>query len=280
MTPSPRTGASARGPLAPVAALADGWRAFRLAPWSFLGFELLMLAPQLLLQPLLAGVGGGLQGQAVSSADWMLFLLGAASSLVLDCFATVAMVRASWRALAGERPSLGEMLRWEGAGLRRLLEARLSLALVLALPLLTLLALALAGQGIAGLVESTLPARSQAILGLPSLLLRTLAVLLLAGWLVMLPYLLITQQFQGPIAVLEERGPLATLKRGQALVEPQFLPVVLLILLKMVLALLGLLSFAVGLLLTTPLIVCLTTAAYRQLAGPPAAKAPTPASPY
>ena len=246
-------------------ALHEGWSAFRRAPWSFLGFEIVVLVLQLAVQPLLAGVLGAAQGQGVSSADWMLFALGMALSFGLDGYATVGLVRGSWQALAGGRPSLGSLLRWDGAGWRRVIQARLWLGLVLALPLLLLLALALATSLIAGLVESWEPARSQELLALPALLVSLLAALLLGLMVLMLVLFTVNQQFLAPIALLERRQAGATIQRGRALADPQFLLLLVLLLLKLGLLLLGLLSFSVGLLFAWPVVICISTAAYQQL---------------
>jgi len=255
MGPSRGAAAEARRRLNIGVALQEGWRAFRRAPWSFLGFELVVLVLQLAVQPLLAGVLGAAQGQGVSSADWMLFALGMALSFGLDGFATVGLVRGSWQALSGARPSLGSLLRWDGKSWLRVVRARLLLGLVLALPLLLLVALALATNLIAGLVESWEPARSQELLALPALLVTVLAALLLGLMVLMLVVFTVNQQFLAPIALLERQQPWATIQRGRTLAHPQFLRLLALLLLKLGLLLLGLLSFSVGLLLAWPVVI-------------------------
>lgn len=283
MGPSRGAAAETRRRLDIGDALHEGWSAFRRAPWSFLGFEMVVLVLQLAVQPLLAGVLGAAQGQGVSSADWMLFALGMALSFGLDGYATVGLVRGSWQALGGERPSLGSLLRWDGAGWQRVLKARLLLGIVLALPLLLVLTLALATTLIAGLVESWEPGRSQELLALPALLVTVLAALLLALMVLMLVVFTVNQQFLAPIALLERQPPWATIQRGRALADPQFLLLLVLLVLKLGLLLLGLLSFSVGLLLAWPVVICISTAAYRQLVAPgeaaPPANPPAPTSP-
>jgi uncharacterized membrane protein len=56
-----------------------------------------------------------------------------------------------------------------------------------------------------------------------------------------------------------------SVKRGRSLVDPQWILLLLLLLIKGTLLVLGLLTFGVGLLVAWPVVSCITTAAYRQL---------------
>jgi uncharacterized membrane protein len=57
----------------------------------------------------------------------------------------------------------------------------------------------------------------------------------------------------------------ASVQRGRALIDPHWILLLLLLLIKATLLLLGLLTFTVGLLVAWPVVNCITTAAYRQL---------------
>ena len=167
-------------------AVHDGWTAFCRAPWSFVFFALLLTGVQILLQPLQEQVLRGARGETLGVLDWLLFLVAFTASLAVSCWGNVGMVRGAWRALAGERPTLGSLLRWDGPGFRRVFMAWIALSSLLSIPLLVVLGGARRGPrpGLAagrGGLQIT-----DASLGLP-LLLMGLLVILLLGLLPALP---------------------------------------------------------------------------------------------
>jgi hypothetical protein len=248
-------------------ALHDGWTAFCRAPWPFVLFALLQAAVQLVFQPLQAGVREAAQGQAVSSGDWLLFLLGLAASLAISCYGTVGMVRGASQALAGGRPTLASLLAWDGEGFQRLAGAWLGLGLLMALPLLLLFALGAGTTLVLELLERSGLLPSAGILALPSLLWVVVVLGLVMVGVVGLGalYLVVNQQFLVQIALLEGRDAVNALQRGRALVDRQWLLLLVLALFKFALLLLGLVCFGVGLLVAWPVGICIATAAYRQL---------------
>ena len=189
------------------------------------------------------------------------------------------MVRGAWQALAGGRPTLGSLLRWDGPGFRRVFMAWMALGSLLAVPMMAL-ALVLAGAvGVAWLLQRGGVALSYATLSLPLLLLALLVLLLLGLSLATLLYFSVNQQFIAQIALLEERGALPTVQRGRALLDPQWLLLLLLLAIKSLLLLMGLVTFGLGLMVAWPVISCITTAAYRQLITSAAGPQPLPQPP-
>ena len=74
------------------------------------------------LQLLMGGIGSA-SNPSRDPRDWGFYLLGLALALVLHLWARLALVRGAWRALAGGRPNLMELLHWDGPAMLRLLRA-------------------------------------------------------------------------------------------------------------------------------------------------------------
>ena len=247
-------------------AVHDGWTAFCRAPWSFVLFALLLTGLQILLQPLQEQVLRGARGETLGVADWLLFLVGLVASLAVSCWGNVGMVRGAWQALAGERPTLGSLLRWDGAGFRRVFMAWIALTTLLSIPLLVVLLVLAGAIGLAWLLERGGLQLTETALGLPLLLLGLLVILLLGLMLVALLYYGVNQQFIAQIALLENpAGGMATVQRGRSLVDPQWLLLLLLGVIKLLLLAMGLVTFGMGLMVAWPVSSCISTAAYRHL---------------
>ena len=241
LTPPP----AGDGRLRVLEALGDGWRAFTRAPWTFVGFALIV--------GLLNGLSNLLQrplqaepGQLPAAPLILLGLLGAVLSVIVSLWGTTGMLRGAWQALDGQAPGLATFTRWDGRAMARLLWASLALSLLVVLLLGVAIAL---GFGVLAPI-------SQALQALPILVA-----------VVVLIYLAVNQKFLSQIALLEGPGPLASLRRGREVVDPQWGRVLLLGLLEALLLLVGVLLCFVGLLAAAPLVACVSTAAYRQLFG-------------
>jgi uncharacterized membrane protein len=253
-------------------AIHDGWTAFCRAPWSFVLYALLLTAVQVVLQPLQDGILRGAQGAPVAAGHWLLFVLGLSASLAASCWGNVGLVRGAWQALEGGRPTLGSLLRWDGPGFRRVFQAWMGLATVLSIPLLAIVLLLCLSALVLWLLERAGFHLSDGSLLVPGLVLGVLVLLLLGALLVAVLYFSVNQQFLAQVALLERRAGMESVKRGRSLVDPQWILLLLLLLIKGTLLLLGLLTFGVGLLVAWPVVSCITTAAYRQLVhhNPPA----------
>lgn len=251
-------------------AIHSGWKAFCRSPWAFVLFALLMMGVQLVAQPLQERLSnsGSISGNPV---DWLLYLVGLVISITGSLWASLGLVRGAWEALDGRKPSFGQLARWDGPALGRVFRSWLLLSVLIGVPLLAAL---LVGGGPLLLLAARSDQLPQA--AWVQVLIIAFALVLVVGLgLVVLGilYLAINQQFLFQIAVIEERGPLASIQRGRRLVDPQWLMVLLLTLVQVLLMIAGLLACFVGLFVAWPLVVCISTAAYRQLADRQAASA-------
>lgn len=272
IAPLHATAATARGGAAAGAptghlllsqAIQDGWRAFCRAPRVFVAFALLVSLLQLTIHPLTALIGS----RAHPSDDpraWLLYALGLGFSLGLNLWAWLALVRAAWIALAGGRPSLALLLRWDGAASRRLLSAWLHLLRRIALPLAGV-SLLFGGP----LLLLSLPQVQRGVgQGLVRLLALALALLLLIGLALALVYAiqqLVSQTLLVQVVAVEGLAGREAVARGQELVDPQAPLVLLLVLCELVVYGLGLAACVLGILVAWPTVICISTAAYRQL---------------
>jgi hypothetical protein len=246
MTPSSLTPPPpADGQLRVLEALGEGWRAFCLAPWPFVGFALLVGFLQGLCN-LLQNPLSQADGQPLSLPTLVIGIIGAVLSVIVSLWATTGMVRGAWTALEGERPAFSSFTRWDGRAMTRLFWASLALSVIVAVLLAVAIAL---GLGVLAPIN-------QALQALPIL-----------AAVVVLIYLAVNQKFLSQIALLEGPGAWATLRRGREVVDPQWGRVLLLALLEVVLILVGFLLCLVGVLAAAPLVACVSTAAYRQLFG-------------
>lgn len=244
-------------------ALREGWQAFTLAPWTFVGFALLLTALQLALQALQPSFSPTnlppldpetLPSNWTAALPWLrygtvtlcLLVLNVLMGVVLNLWGTCGMVRGAWVALGGRRPRFSTFTHWDPRALLRLYLPGflLGCGVVAAVVLVLLLTVVLSqASGLLAL--------------LPGLL-------LLAGAL----YLSVSQAFLPQVALLHDDHPFAALARGRQMVDPAWPQVVQLMLLSLALLLLGLLAGVVGLFVAWPVVVCVVTAAYRQLFGP------------
>ena len=243
-------------------ALREGWQAFNRAPWSFVGFTLLLTALQLLLQALQPAsspeklIPRGLDpfsDWAAMLPQWRyltvtlgLMVFTTLVGVVLNLWGSCGMVRAAWVALGGGQPRFTTFTRWDGRALLRLY-----------LPGFLL------GCGLIGLVTvlvllAVVLSQVNAWLTLPP------GLVLLAGSL----YLSVSQAFLPQVALLHDDHPFDALARGPKVVDPAWPRVVELLSLNFLLLVAGLLACGVGLLVALPLVTCVATAAYRQLFGP------------
>ncbi len=223
-------------------AVQQGWQGFTRAPWLFIGFTLLVG----LLNLICSVIQGQVEEDTVlTGAQAVRLLIGTLLTIVLSLWSTTGMVRGAWTALAGGRPTLATFTRWDGQAAWRLFRNTIVVGALLAVILLAALLL---GIGVAQVV-------------------RVLAVLpVLVAFGVVL-YLAVSQKFLAQIALLEGRGPLESITRGRRLIDPQWGSVLLLGVIEFLVLLVGLLACVVGLFAAAPVVMCISTAAYRQIFG-------------
>jgi len=246
-------------------ALQEGWRAFSRSPGPFVGFPLVVVALQFLIQPLQSRISNG--GVASSDPlDWVLYLIGLTANLLLNLWCAIGLVRGAGSALQGGHPSLGQLMRWDGEVFGRLLRAWLLLAAVVAVPLIGLLLLVGGPLALLGIYADQLVPFSRTLVEVLGLSLAVVFAMLLGVLLLGVIYLAINQSFLTQIVLFERAGSRTAIQRGRALVDPSWLMVLLLTMIGGLLVLLGLLACLVGAFMAWPLVVCIATAAYRQLA--------------
>lgn len=236
------------------AAVREGWLAFRRAPWTFVGFALLVFA-LLTLCNWLQGLAGTPETPSTNPVYLLLALLGSVGGVVVNLWGMTGLVRGSWCALEGRVPPLSTFTRWDGHALTRLFLPQLALVLVLLGVLLLM-----------GVIPAiTLPL---AQLGGPlAPIAAILTLTALAALLIFFVYWVITQFFVSQVALVEGPGPLNTLQRGQQVVTHQWGQVLLLGLLEVGMLLVGMLALVVGFFAAWPVVVAISTAAFRQLFG-------------
>ena len=147
----------------------------------------------------------------------------------------------------------------------RLPRAWLLLAAVVAVPLLGLLLVVGGPLALLGIYADQLVPFSRTLVEVLGLSLAVVFALLLGVLLLGVIYLAINQSFLTQIVLFERAGSRTAIQRGWALVDPSWLMVLLLTLIEGLLVLLGLLACLVGGFVAWPLVVCIATAAYRQL---------------
>lgn len=254
---------SAAGRLDLGDAIHDGWQAFCRAPRVFAVFALLVNLLILLQQPLLARIGSVARPSS-DPGDWAMYGLGLAVMGTAFLWGCLGLGRGSVLALRGRRPTLMQLLRWDGVAWQRLLRSWLRLAAMVSLP--AGMALLLCGLPLLVLNEPAVQlVLGQEITRLLALLLAALLLLCLGLTLVALLYLSVNQVFLLQIVLLEGRGGAAAVERGRQLVDPQWPLVLLLVIITALLNGLGLLVCMVGSLVAWPAVICITTAAYQQL---------------
>ena len=253
---------SNRAELSVGTALQEGWRAFRLAPWAFVGF--------VLISSLLAQLSN------------LIPLVGAVMAALVNLWGGVGLIRGSWIALGGSSPRFEDFTRVDGAAMWRLFSRQLVLGLLL-LPialLVVLVALHAADawtvfgplMNLALTVDPSDPqladAGSRAALELALNFSRSpLAWLTVAIGLLFATYFQVNQSFLGFLALLDDLNAIATIQRGITVVQSQWWQVLSLLILQVLILLLGFLVCVVGLVAAALVCICITGAAYRQLFG-------------
>jgi len=174
-----------------------------------------------------------------------LVALNVLAGVVLNLWGTCGLVRGAWVALGGGRPNLSTFTHWDPRALLRLY-----------LPGFLIGCGVVAAVAMALMVAVVLSQASVLLALFPGLL-------LVAGAL----YLSVSQAFLPQVALLREDHPFAALARGFEVVGPAWPQVVLLTLLTTGLLVVGLLAAVVGIVVAMPVVVCVSTAAYRQLFG-------------
>ena len=230
-------------------AVEDGWQAFCRAPWTFLLFQVLALVVAAPFAGLAIGGGLRLSGPDLAFlhpvAAGVALVVGVVGYAVVALWGVVGLVRGAWQSLNGQKPVFRTFTRWDGAAAGRVVLSTLLLVVVVAV----------AGL-IAALLSSGLGKLHAALAALPLLVFGVFYV-----------WLLISQKFLLQLSLLGVKRPLETLQAGVAGVNPSWWVVLWLAIVESVMHGIGLLFSYGGLFVILPLMICVSTAAYRQLFG-------------
>jgi hypothetical protein len=241
---------SGSGRLQVLHAVEEGWGAFCRAPWAFLLFQSLA---GLVLLPFLAltGVGAArlaeveeLMGVHPTGA-WLALIVGVIGYVIVALWTLVGLTRGAWIALEGRKPVFADFTRWDRGAAGRLLGSMILLAIVVGV-----------AGAIAALVGAGLGKLNQALAVIPMI-----AVAIFYLWLV------ITQKFLVQVALLGNQRPADSLRSGINVVNPSWWMVLWLAIVEAVINSIGALFSYGGLVVVIPVILCISTAAYRQLFG-------------
>ena len=243
-------------------AIEEGWTAFRRAPWTFVGFVLLTgVLSQLLAVLPLPGVGSLL-------------------SALVNLWGAVGLIRGSWIALNGEAPRFQDFIQLNWPAIWRLFSSQIVLTLLLVPIVFGLIFASLTAADAWGLftpianlaltVDPTDPRITEAFSDVGPHLLQQVTSNPFAVAIVVFTalgglYIQVNQSFLSYIALLDGRGPLATIRHGLMVVQGQWWQVFGLLMLQALILLLGVLACFVGLVAAAPVCLCITGAAYRQL---------------
>ena len=222
-------------------AVEDGWSAFTRSPWPFVLFALLFGILSIFFQTI-ANVTSYV---ADGSGAIVGLIVGFVGSTIVSLWGVIGLIRGAWKALDGDKPSFSDLARWDGSAAGRLFINQVVLGVIFGI--IALIAMVVAA-GLAQLNEvlSYIPTIAAAVVFI---------------------YLGINQKFLPWIALLQEGNPFDTIQRGRAGADPSWWWVVLLLIVELVILVIGAALCGVGLLAAGPVVICISTAAYRQLFG-------------
>ncbi|QVV67355.1 hypothetical protein [Synechococcus sp. LA31] len=230
-------------------AVEDGWQAFCRAPWPFLLFQVLVtliLVPfgALLVGGLLRLKGGELPFLHPVAAG-IAVVVGVIGYVIVGLWGMVGITRGAWMSLDGQRPSFRNFTRWDGAASSRLLGSGILLTIVLAVV-----------GALAALIGTGLNALN-----------TTLTVIPVVVFGVFYVWFLISQKFLLQLSLFGVKRPVETIQAGVNGVNPSWWVVLWLGIVESVIhAIAALFSYG-GLFVIVPVVICISTAAYRQLFG-------------
>ncbi|MCP9808540.1 hypothetical protein KBY58_03725 [Cyanobium sp. HWJ4-Hawea] len=232
-------------------AVEDGWQAFCRAPWSFLLFQILS---GLIMLPFVAvAAAGGARLAEVRElmvlhpvGAWMALIVGVIGHVIVALWTFVGLTRGAWICLEGRKPSFADFTRWDRPASARLLGSAVLLAILVGVAVAIA---ALIGTG----------------LGKVNTVLSVIPMIVLTIFLI---WLGITQKFLIQTSLLGTSEPTKTIGLGVNMVNPSWWMVLWLAVIEGVINTIGGLFSYGGLLVVVPVLLCISTAAYRQLFGP------------
>lgn len=231
-------------------AVEDGWGAFCRAPWAFLLFQALaglILLPFAALTALGAARLAEVEELMVVHpvGAWIALIAGVIGYVIVALWTVVGLTRGAWLSLEGRKPCFADFTRWDRPASARLLGSAILLAIVVAV-----------AGAIAALIGTGLGKLNEALAIIPMIVVAIFYV-----------WLLVTQKFLIQVSLLGTSKATNTLGSGVNVVNPSWWMVLWLGIVEGVIHTIGGLFSYGGLLVVVPVVLCISTAAFRQLFG-------------
>ena len=231
-------------------AVEEGWAAFCRAPWAFLLFEALS-AVILLPFAALSAVGGARLAEVNELmvvhpvGAWMALIVGVIGYVIVALWTVVGLTRGAWLSLEGRKPCFADFTRWDRPASARLLGSAILLAILVAV-----------AWAIAALIGAGLGKLNEALTVIPIVVVAIFFI-----------WLLVTQKFLIQVSLFGTPKATATIGAGIKGVNPSWWMVLWLGIVEGVIHSIAALFSYGGLLVVVPVVLCISTAAYRQLFG-------------
>ena len=222
-------------------AVEDGWDAFARTPWPLVLFTLLTGGVWVLFQTIVRAA----DHWSGDSAPLAFLIIDVVGNTIISLWGFTGLVRGAWKSLNGAKPSFSDLMRWDGKAAGRLFINQIVLAIIIAI--------------IAGVfiwLTNEFVAASTFAGFIP----------LIAG-LVIFIYLSVNQKLLPFIALLQTGYPIENIQKGQKSIDATWWWMLLLLIINSIILFVGLVLIGVGLLVASPLVICISLAAYRQLFG-------------
>ena len=231
-------------------AIEDGWNAFAKAPWTFLLFQALVAVIALPFAAM-AGLGSARIASFPLFLDvhpvgaGVLLVVGLVGYIIVMLWGVVGIIRGAWQCLEGGKPDFNTFTRWDGEATGRLFIRAIELFILFAVIGL-----------ICYLVGFGLTQINQALAIIP---------LIIA--LILFVYLSINQKFLPFIALFKNNGSFEAIQKGRSIVDPSWWTVLWFFIVEAVINAIAAAFHYGGLFVVVPVLICISTAAYRQLFG-------------
>ena len=240
----------ANQPLHVLQAIEDGWNAFAKAPWTFLLFQALVAVIALPFAALagfcsarIASVPGIPDIHPVGAG--LLLVVGLVGYIIVVLWGVVGIIRGAWKCLEGVKPDFNTFTRWDGEATGRLFLRAIELFVLFAVIGLICY---LVGFGLIQINQA-------------------LAIIPLIVALVFFIYLSINQKFLPFIALFRNNGSFEAIQTGRSIVDPSWWTVLWFFIVEAIINAIAAAFQYGGLFVVVPILICISTAAYRQLFG-------------
>ena len=222
-------------------AVEDGWDAFARTPWPLVLFTLLAGGVWVLFH-IIVRAAHYLTGDNVPLAYLLVVLVG---NTIISLWGFTGLVRGAWKSLNGAKPSFSDLMRWDGNAAGRLFINQIVLAIIIFII-----------AGVFMWLTSEFFAASTFAGFIP----------LIAGVVIFI-YLSVNQKLLPFIALLQTGYPIENIQKGQKTIDATWWWMLLLLIVNTIILTVGVMLIGVGLLVASPLVICISLAAYRQLFG-------------